>query len=73
MPHIPADQRPKPVMPVGREAVLHSEITDYHPAPEERPEVDRQATSVPSAKKYLIWFLIALALFVVFLVLLFTK
>lgn len=45
------------VQPVGQESVLHSEVTMYHPAGEEHPEVDKETSSVPSAKRYLLWLL----------------
>ena len=63
MAFIPTQQKPKPATPVGREGVLHSEITIYHPSAEENPEVDKATSSVPSAKKYLLWLLIGLAVF----------
>ncbi len=63
MAFIPTTQKPKPTMPVGREGVLHSEPTIYHPNAEEHPETDKMTSSVPSAKKYLIWFLIGLVVF----------
>ena len=40
--------------PVGREAVLHSEPTGFHPEAETRPSVDQEHSSVPSAKRYVI-------------------
>ena len=40
--------------PVGREQVLHSEPTGFHPEAEAHPEVDQTRSSVPSAKRYLI-------------------
>ena len=51
----------KPAMPVGREAGLHSETTIYHPTGEDHPDVDKTVSSVPSAKRYVIGFLIAAA------------
>lgn len=63
MAFIPTSQKPKPTMPVGREAALHSEPTIYHPTAEEYPETDKTVSSVPSAKKYLLWFAIGLAVF----------
>ena len=33
------------VQPVGRESVLHSEVTMYHPTGEEHPEVDKETSS----------------------------
>ena len=56
-------QNPKPTMPVGREAVLHSEPTIYHPTADAHPELDALTTSVPSGKKYLLWLAVALAVF----------
>lgn len=50
--------------PVGREAALHSEATIYHPTGEAHPEVDRAVSAVPSAKKYLLWLLIAVLIIV---------
>lgn len=49
----------KPAMPVGREAGLHSETTIYHPTGEAHPETDKTSSSVPSAKRYVIGFVIA--------------
>ncbi len=40
--------------PVGREAVLHSEPTGFHPEAEAHPAVDQAHSSVPSAKRYVI-------------------
>ena len=40
--------------PVGREAVLHSEPTGFHPEAEAPAELDKTKSSVPSAKPYLI-------------------
>ena len=40
--------------PVGREAVLHSEPTGFHPEAEAHQELDKAKTSVHSAKPYLI-------------------
>ena len=68
MAFIPTAQKPKPTQPIPREGALHSEITIYHPTAEEHPEVDRAGSSVPSAKKYLLWFLVGLVLFAAFLV-----
>ncbi len=68
MAFIPTDQKPKPTMPISKEGGLHSEITIYHPTGEERPEVDQAKSSVPGAKKYLLWFLVALIVFAAVLV-----
>lgn len=62
-------QEPKPTMPVGRESVLHSEPTIYHPTAEAYPEQDAQTSSVPSAKKYLLWLAVAVVLIVAVLIL----
>ncbi len=59
------------VQPVGRESVLHSEVTMYHPTGEEHPEVDKETSSVPSAKRYLLWLLVLAALIGLFLYLMF--
>ena len=40
--------------PVGRESVLHSEPTGFHPEAAAHPEVDQTHSSVPSAKRYVI-------------------
>ena len=37
------------VQPVGRESVLHSEVTMYHPAGEEHPEVDKETRETVSS------------------------
>ena len=58
----------KPGTPVSREGALHSETTIYHPNGEEHPELDKAASSVPSAKKYLLWLLVAVIVIVVLLV-----
>ena len=68
MAFVPTEQKPKPATPVGREGALHSEITIYQPAAEEHPDLDKAVSSVPSAKKYLLWFLIGIVVFIAILV-----
>ena len=63
MAFIPTSQKPTPTMPVAREGVLHSEPTIYHPTAEENPETDKMTSSVPSAKKYLVWLAIGIVVF----------
>ena len=63
MAFIPSSQKPTPTMPVSREGALHSEISIYHPEAAESPETDKTVSSVPGAKKYLVWFLIGLLVF----------
>ena len=62
---------PKVVQPVGREQVLHSEPSIYHPTADAHPELDERVSSVPSAKKYVLWLLIALAFIAAFLLFVF--
>jgi len=71
MAFIPSSQKSTPTMPVNREGALHSEITIYHPTAEEHPETDQTTSSVPSAKKYLLWLLVGLALFAAILIFVF--
>ena len=71
MAFIPSAQKPTPTMPVSREGAMHSEVTIYHPTAEEHPETDKMTSSVPSAKKYLLWFAIGLAVFAAILLFVF--
>ncbi len=64
-----SSQKPTPTMPVGREAVLHSEPTIYHPEPEAHSDLDATTTSVPSGKKYLLWLAVAFVIFAAILLL----
>lgn len=68
MAFVPTTQKSKPTQSTPGESLLHSELSIYHPTAEEHPETDKATSSVPSAKKYLLWLLVGIAVFVLLLV-----